>query len=209
MAWEVKAVAGVINSRLGCLWQHAGHPGSIQQLLIPVEPTDLGIPLTHIYGNLYPCLWVWVLVGMDTGWPGGTWGLPLQITTHQPCLVSPIQSLCIGYKWPPPINDCHVTHLPCLVISGPVSLTRTGLDLNCKRLQKNWTAVPVHQRFESVAVPVHIFWQNFKNCEKPVWTGFKPRTLRTLIALDYSSKTHQRSLKMVKKWMRYGQYNLR
>jgi len=44
-----------------------------------------------------------------------------------------------------------------LVISGPVSLTRTGLDFNCKRLQKNWTAVPVHQRFESVAVPVHIF----------------------------------------------------
>ena len=43
-----------------------------------------------------------------------------------------------------------------LVISGPVSFTKTGLDLNCKRLQKNWTAVPVHQRFESVAVSVHI-----------------------------------------------------
>ena len=97
----------------------------------------------------------------------------------------------------------------CVVISGPVSLTRTGLGLNCKRLQKNWTAVPVHQRFESVAVPVYIFWQNFKNCEKLVWTGFEPCTLKTLIALDYSSKIHQRSLKMVKKWMRYSQYNLR
>jgi len=97
----------------------------------------------------------------------------------------------------------------CLVISGPVSLTRTGLDLNCKRLQKNWTAVPVHQRFESVAVPVYIFWQNFKNCEKLVWTGFEPHTLGALIALDYSSKTHQRSPKIVKKWMRYGQHNLR
>ena len=90
--------------------------------------------------------------------------------------------------------------LQLLVISGPVSLTRAGLDLNCKRLQKNWTAVPVHQRFESVAVPVHIFWQIFKNCKKPARTGFKPCTLQTLIALDYSSKTHQRSPKMVNGW---------
>jgi len=44
-----------------------------------------------------------------------------------------------------------------IVFSGPVSLPRTGLGFNCKRLQKNWTAVSVHQRFESVTVPVHIF----------------------------------------------------
>ena len=62
---------------------------------------------------------------------------------------------------------------------------------------------------ESVAVPVHIFWQNFKNCKKPVQTNFEPCTLKKLIALDYSSKMHQRSPKMVKKWMRYGQHNLR
>jgi len=99
--------------------------------------------------------------------------------------------------------------MPLLVILGPVSLTRTGLNFNCKRLQKNWTAVPVHQRCESVAVAVHIFWQNFKNCEKPVWTGFELHTLGTLISLDYSSETHQRSSKIVKKWMRYGQHNLR
>jgi len=169
MAQEVKAVAGVINGRLGCSWQHAGHPGSIQQLLLPVEPTDPAIPLTHTHRNLYPCLQVWVLVGIDTGWPGDTWGLPLRITTHQPCLVSPIQSLCIGYIWPPPINDCHITHLPCLVISGPVSLTRTGLDLNCKRLQKNWTAVLVRvfdylDLFRTGSGPICLIWKAESPC---------------------------------------------
>jgi len=91
------------------------------------------------------------------------------------------------YPSKPHAHNIHRTHL---VISGLVSLTRTGLDLNCKRLQKNWTAVPVHQRFESVAVAVHIFWQNFKNCKKPVWTSFELRTLKTLTALDYGFKMH-------------------